>query len=80
MTFIKCPYLMNTYNPKHQQKLKSIPLAEQNYFVHFAMRYPVLILTYAIIRDFLSLILTDLQKFQMVLNFKWNFKEALTPL
>ena len=32
---------MNKYNQKHQQKSKSIPSAEQNYFVHFALRYPV---------------------------------------
>ena len=32
---------MNTYNPKRQQKSKSIPSPEQNYFALFAMRYPV---------------------------------------
>ena len=33
---------MNPQDPKYQQKSKSIPSAEPNYFVHFAMRYPVL--------------------------------------
>ena len=33
---------MNPQDPKYQQKLKSIALPEQNYFAHFAMRYPVL--------------------------------------
>jgi hypothetical protein len=38
----KCPYLRNTYNPKYQQKSKFISSPEQNCFLHFAMRYPVL--------------------------------------
>ena len=33
---------MNPQDPKYQQKLKSIASPEQNYFAHFAMRYPVL--------------------------------------
>ena len=32
---------MNTKDPKYQEKSKSISSAEPNYFVHFAMRYPV---------------------------------------
>ena len=32
---------MNTLELKYQQKSKSISSAETNYFVHFAMRYPV---------------------------------------
>ena len=32
---------MNTQYRKNQQKSKSISSAEPNYFVHFAMRYPV---------------------------------------
>ena len=32
---------MNTQDLKYQQQSKSIPLPEKNYFVHFAMRYPV---------------------------------------
>ena len=32
---------MNPYDPQYQQKSKSISSAEPNYFVHFAMRYPV---------------------------------------
>ena len=32
---------MNPQDPKYQQKLKSIASPEQNYFAHFAMRYPV---------------------------------------
>ena len=32
---------MNMYDEKFQQKSKSISSAEPNYFVHFAMRYPV---------------------------------------
>ena len=32
---------MNAYDSKYQQKSKSILSAEPNYFVHFAMRYPV---------------------------------------
>ena len=32
---------MNTQYLKHQQQSKSVPSPEQNYFVHFAMRYPV---------------------------------------
>ena len=41
----KCPYLINMQNEKYQQKSKSIPLAEPNYFVHFAMRHPVVAYT-----------------------------------
>ena len=37
----KCPYLMNTQDLKYQQKSKSISSPDQNYFVHFDMRYPV---------------------------------------
>ena len=37
----KWPYLMNMQDEKYQQKSKSISSAEPNYFVHFAMRYPV---------------------------------------
>ena len=33
---------MNPQDSKYQQKLKSIASPEQNYFAHFAMRYPVL--------------------------------------
>ena len=33
---------MNTLDTKYQQKPKSISSAEPNYFVHFAMRYPVI--------------------------------------
>ena len=33
---------MNMYDEKYQQKSQSIPSVEPNYFVHFAMRYPVL--------------------------------------
>ena len=32
---------MNTQDPKYQQKSEVISSAEPNYFVHFAMRYPV---------------------------------------
>ena len=32
---------MNMQDPKYQQKSISISSAEPNYFVHFAMRYPV---------------------------------------
>ena len=32
---------MNPQDPKYEQKLKSIASPEQNYFAHFAMRYPV---------------------------------------
>ena len=32
---------MNPQDPKYQQKLKSMASPEQNYFAHFAMRYPV---------------------------------------
>ena len=32
---------MNPQDPKYQQKSKAISPAEPNYFVHFAMRYPV---------------------------------------
>ena len=32
---------MNPQDPKYQEKLKSIAAPEQNYFAHFAMRYPV---------------------------------------
>ena len=33
---------MNMQDPKYQQKSKCISSAEPNYFVHFAMRHPVL--------------------------------------
>ena len=33
---------MNPQGPKYQQKSKAIFSAEPNYFVHFAMRYPVI--------------------------------------
>ena len=33
---------MNTQDPKCEQKLKSIPSPEQNYFAGFAMRHPVI--------------------------------------
>ena len=36
---------MNMQDEKYQQKSKSISLPEQNYFVHFAMRYPVQVTT-----------------------------------
>ena len=45
---------MNTYNPKHQQKSKSMPSSEQNYFVHFAMRYPVVAIPLKIIENRIS--------------------------
>ena len=32
---------MNPQDPKYLQILKSIASPEQNYFAHFAMRYPV---------------------------------------
>ena len=32
---------MNPQDPKYQQKSKAISSAEPNYFVHSAMRYPV---------------------------------------
>ena len=32
---------MNMQYPKYQKKSKYISSAEPNYFVHFAMRYPV---------------------------------------
>ena len=38
---------MNMQNPKYQQKSKSIPSLEQNYLSLFAMRYPVLYVTYS---------------------------------
>ena len=34
---------MNPQDPKYQEKLKSIAAPEQNYFAHFAMRYPVVL-------------------------------------
>jgi hypothetical protein len=33
---------MKPQDPKYQQKSKAIPSAEPTYFVHFAMRHPVL--------------------------------------
>ena len=42
----KWPYLMNMLDLKYQQKSKSISSAETNYFVHFAMTDPVLLLQY----------------------------------
>ena len=33
---------MNPQDPKYQQKSKAIPSADPNYFVHFAMRHPVI--------------------------------------
>ena len=32
---------MKTQDPKYQQKSKAISSAEANYFVHFAMKHPV---------------------------------------
>ena len=32
---------MNLQDPEYQHKSKSIASPEQNYFAHFAMRYPV---------------------------------------
>ena len=34
-------YHMCKLDPKHQQKFKPMPSPEKNYFVHFAMGYPV---------------------------------------
>ena len=38
----KSAFLMNPQDPKYQQKSKAISPAEPNYFVHFAMRHPVI--------------------------------------
>ena len=38
----KSAFLTNPKDPKYQQKSKAISSAEPNYFVHFAMRHPVL--------------------------------------
>ena len=38
----KCPALINTNDPKYQQKSKSISSTEKNYLSLFAMRYPVI--------------------------------------
>ena len=38
----KIAFLMNQQDSKYQQKTKAISSAEPNYFVHFAMRHPVL--------------------------------------
>ena len=40
-TVHKWPYLMNMQDPRYHQKSKPILSPEQNYFVHFDMRYPV---------------------------------------
>ena len=37
----KWGYLMNTQDPKYQQKSKSMSSPEQNYFFRYATRYPV---------------------------------------
>ena len=37
----KWGYLINRQDPNYQQKFKSISSQEQNYFLHFALRYPV---------------------------------------
>jgi len=34
---------MNPQDPKYQQKSKALSPAEPNYFVHFALRHPVLV-------------------------------------
>ena len=38
----KSAFLMNPQDPKYQLKSNAITSAEPNYFVHFAMRHPVL--------------------------------------
>ena len=45
---------MNTWDPKYQQKSKSISSVEPNYFVHFAMRYPVPLHVKEVFRFFLT--------------------------
>ena len=54
---------MNPQGPEYQHKSKSIASPEQNYFAHFAMRYPVYLTTLQIsrfIRDFKKYFLASL--------------------
>ena len=52
---------MNTQDPKYQQKSKPISPAEPNYFVHFAMRYPVYHFTFRDNNGIVALIKFDAQ-------------------
>ena len=65
--------------PKTSAKIEIYTLSRAELLCSICYKIPCTY-TYTIIRDFLSLILMDLQKLQMVLNFKWNFNKALTPL
>ena len=54
---------MSPQDPEYQHKSKSIASPEQNYFAHFAMRYPVYLTTLQIsrfIRDFKKYFLASL--------------------
>ena len=50
---------MNMQDEKYQQKSKYISSAEPNYFVHFAMRYPVIVIKKHFLSLFVLLYLLD---------------------